>query len=389
MQKKLRVSFHKPSLFKEEEKAVVRTLRSGWITTGPSTAAFEKAFAEYTGAGYALGVNSCTAALHLALVAAGIKKGDEVITSPITFPATANVVIHQNATPVFSDVLPDSLNIDPAKIEEKITPRTKAIIPVHFAGNPCEMDEIMKIARRHNLTVIEDAAHAIGTVYKNKKVGAISDMTCFSFYATKNITTGEGGMLTTGNKNLADKIAVLRLHGISRDAWNRYGPGGYHHWESFYAGYKYNMFDIQAAIGLVQMKRISAFWRRRKQIVNIYNEAFSGMPGLQPLKYCEGGNSKSAYHLYVILLKLEKLKASRDAIMNEIQNNGVGIGIHFRALHLQKYYRERYGFRKGILPEAEKASDSVLSLPLYPGLADSDVKTVIRAVKKVFERFTI
>ncbi len=391
------VQFHQSYIQQGEIKEVVDTLKSGWITTGPRTKRFEEDFKKYIGCRHAIGLNSCTAGLHLSLAALNIGEGDEVITTPITFPATANVIIHQKATPVFVDVKMDTLNIDVSKIEEKITPKTKAIMPVHFAGHPCDMGKIMDIAMRNKLFVIEDAAHAIESEYNGKKVGNIGDFTSFSFYATKNITTGEGGMLTTNNDELAEKARMMSLHGISKDAWKRYGKEGFQHWELFYPGFKYNMFDIQAAIGIHQIKKIEGFLKIRKKYVDMYNEAFENISEIVPLKV--KGNIKHAYHLYVIIIKTEELNADRDEIMSEIQNNGVGVGVHFRTLHLQPYFQNkspirpplpkggRGGFERGMFPVAEYASDRVISLPLYPKMSVSDVKYVIKVVKEVIEGF--
>ena len=406
------VQFHQSYIQHGEIKEVVDTLKSGWITTGPRTKRFEEDFKEYIGCKHAIGLNSCTAGLHLSLAALNIGEGDEVITSPMTFPATANVIIHQKATPVFVDVKMDTLNIDVSKIEEKITPKTKAIMPVHFAGHPCDMDRIMNIAKRHKLSVIEDAAHAIESEYNGKKIGNIGDFTSFSFYATKNITTGEGGMLTTNNDELAEKARMMSLHGISKDAWKRYGKEGFQHWELFYPGFKYNMFDIQAAMGIHQLKRIEGFLKIRKKYVDMYNEAFKDIPEILSLK--TKGRIKHAHHLYVIIIKTEGLKADRDEIMSEIQNNGVGVGVHFRTLHLQPYFQNkspllppltsplsppseggegevakggRGGFERGMFPVAEYVSERVISLPLYPKMSVSDVKYVIKVVKEVIEGF--
>lgn len=376
--------FHRPSLGKAEEREILDTLRSGWITTGPKTIEFEKRFARYIGCKHAIALNSCTAGLHLALVALGIGEGDEVITSPITFPATANVIIHQKARPVFVDVEPDTLNIDPDKIEASITPRTKAIIPIHFAGHPCDMDRILSIAKRYNLAIIEDAAHAIEAKYHQQKIGTIGNFTSFSFYATKNITTGEGGMLTTNNDEFADKIRILRLHGISKDAWKRYGSEGYKHWDVIYPGYKYNMFDIQAALGLHQLKKIERFWKIRKTYVEMYDDAFKSIPEIILLS--RRPHIKHSYHLYVILVKNEDLKVDRDTIMNLIQSEGVGIGIHFRSLHLHPFYRRTFHFKRGDFPNAAYASERVISLPLYPALQEKDVRRVIKVVKKVISQ---
>ncbi len=377
--------FHKLLFDKEEEKEVIDTLRSGWVTKGPKTELFEKHFANYCKTKYAIGLNSCTAGLHLALVSLEIGKGDEVITTPITFPATANTIIHTGAKPVFIDVEPNTLNIDVDKIEKAITKKTKAIMPVHFAGQPCEMDKIMRIAKKYNLAVVEDAAHAIESSYKGKKIGSIGDFTSFSFYATKNITTGEGGMLTTNNKSLAEKARILSLHGISKDAWKRYGKEGYIHWELFYPGYKYNMFDLQAALGIPQLKKIEKFWKRRKEIVKRYNNAFQNLEEISIIGKETKKGSKNAYHLYPIIIKTEKLKINRDIFMDMIQKEGIGLGVHFRALHLQEYFKQQ-GYHRGMFSNAEYASDRLISLPLYPSMTNRNVEKVISVVKKVIKQ---
>ena len=377
--------FHRPLIGAEEESEVIQCLRSGWITTGPRTQEFERAFADYIGCRHAIGLNSCTAGLHLALVALGIGEGDEVITTPITFPATANVIVHQRARPVFADIDLGTLNIDPDKIEERISTKTRAIIPVHFAGHPCEMDRISEIAQKYNLKVIEDAAHALEAEYHGRKVGVLGNAAAFSFYATKNITTGEGGMLTTNDDELADKIDILRLHGISRDAWKRYGLEGYKHWDTIYPGYKYNMFDIQAAIGIHQLKKVEKFLQIRRKYVEMYDKAFEKIPEIKILSRRE--NIKHSHHLYVILVKTEDSTADRDIIVNAIQSENIGIGIHFRALHLQPYYKNTYSFKLGDFPNAEYASDRVISLPLYPAMTEEDVTDVIKTVTRVISRY--
>lgn len=379
--------FHRPSFGKEEEDEVIATLRSGWITTGERTKQFERDFKQYIGARHAVGVNSCTAGLHLALLCAGVGPGDEVITSPITFAATANVIVHVGAKPVFVDVEPDTLNIDAAKIEAKITKKTKAVIPVHFIGQPCDMDVISGLANEHNLVCIEDAAHAVETVYKNRKVGAISPFTAFSFYATKNITTGEGGMVTTNTDEAEEKLRILSLHGISKDAWKRYSESGYKHWEIIYPGFKYNMFDIQAALGIHQLKKIDRFWVRRKQIVEMYNTAFADMPGIEPVfQKVKHDGDKNAYHLYVIRVNTDQIRVTRDDVLNLIQERGIGVGVHFRAVHLSPYYSNTYGFKPGMFPVAEYNSERVISLPLYPSLSDDDVAHVIGTVKDIVSK---
>ena len=377
--------YHQPSIDQGDEQAVLDTLRSGWLTTGPRTKAFEKTLAAYTGAAHCVGVNSCTAALHLALDAVGVGAGDEVITSPITFASTANVIVHCGARPVFADIEPDTWNIDPSAIEAAVTPRTKAIIPVDFAGQPCDLDAVMAIGARHGATVIEDAAHSIGAAYKGRRVGGIADMTCFSFYATKNITSGEGGALTTNRADWAERIGVMALHGISRDAWKRYGAEGYRHWDIIAPGYKYNMFDIQAALVGSQFEKLEAFHARR---VALKARLDAGLRGLPELAFSvERPWAAHAYHLYPLVLRTEMLTADRDTIMNAVQAENVGIGVHFRAVHLHPYYTETFGFRRGMFPNAEYYSDRTISLPLYPKMTDADADDVLAAVTKVLARY--
>ncbi len=337
-------------------------MRSGWITTGPRTREFERRLAACVGASHVVAVNSCTAALHLALCAIGVGPGDEVITSPITFASTANVVIHCGAKPVFADVDPGTMNIDPARIEAAITPRTRAIIPVDFAGHPADLDEVTAIARQHKLVVIEDAAHAIGAEYHGRPIGGIADMTAFSFYATKNITSGEGGALSTNNGEWAERIAIMSLHGISRDAWKRYGAEGYKHWDIVYPGYKYNMFDLQGALVLSQLDKIEKFYQRRVALKARLDAGLAGVPEIGTLD--ERPAIKHAYHLYPIVVRTEMLSADRDVIMNAIQAENVGIGVHFRAVHLHPYYVQTFGFHRGMFPHAEYYSDRAISLPL-------------------------
>jgi dTDP-4-amino-4,6-dideoxygalactose transaminase len=377
--------FHQPSIDADDERAVLEALRSGWITTGPRTKSFERTFAAYTGAAHCVAVNSCTAALHLALEAIGVGPGDEVITSPVTFASTANVIVHRGALPVFADVEADTLNLDPNALESAITPRTKAVIPVDFAGQPCELDEIMTIARRHGLTVIEDAAHAIGAEYKGKRIGSVADMTAFSFYATKNITSGEGGALTTDRVEWADRVQIMALHGISRDAWKRYGTSGYAHWDILAPGYKYNMFDLQGALVLSQLAKIDTFQNRR---VALKARLDAGLRDLPEVAFpSERSDRVHAHHLYPIIVRVEALAADRDTIMNAIQAENVGIGVHFRAVHLHPFYAETFGFRRGMFPRAEYYSDRTISLPLYPRMTDAEADDVVAAVRKVIARY--
>jgi dTDP-4-amino-4,6-dideoxygalactose transaminase len=378
--------YHQPSIGPEEEALVLDALRSGWLTTGPKAKTIEQRLAGYVGAAHCVAMNSCTAALHLALEAHGITDGDEVITSPITFASTVNVIVHRRATPVFVDIEPSTANIDASAIEAAITPRTKAIIPVHLAGRVCDMTAIDAIARRHRLVVIEDAAHAIGATYDDGvRVGGSGRTTCFSFYATKNITSGEGGALTTNDADLAERIAVMSLHGISRDAWKRYSASGYKHWDIVYPGYKYNMPDLQAALLLPQLDRIEAFWRRRVELKRRLDEGLAGIPEIGHLR--QGGAAKHAQHLYPVIVRTELLKADRDTVMNAIQAENIGIGVHFRAVHLHPYYQEHWGFRGGMLPHAEYYSERTLSLPLYPKMTDQDADDVIAVVRKVIARY--
>jgi dTDP-4-amino-4,6-dideoxygalactose transaminase len=372
--------FNRPSIGTAEEEAVLDVLRSGWLTTGPRTRALEQRFAAFRGCAHAVGVNSCTAALHLCLLCLGVGPGDEVVTSPITFASTANVIVHCGATPVFCDVQDDTLNMDPASLEEAITPRTKAVIAVHFAGHPCDMDEIGAIADRHGVRVIEDAAHAVEAAYRGRPTGSLAAAAAFSFYATKNITSGEGGMLTSDDDDLAARAALLALHGISRDAWKRYGDEGYRHWDIVAPGYKYNMFDLQAALVDAQLDRIDGFWERRRALVEVYDEAFAGNEALRPLSRRD--YVKASYHLYVTRLT-PAAGIDRDEFMARVQAHGVGVGVHFRAVHLHPYYRRTFGFRPGMFPVAEAAGDSVVSLPLFPDLGDDEIDRVIAATRDV------
>ena len=373
--------FGSPAIDQAEIDEVVATLRSGWIGTGPRVARFEEMFREYIGAAHAVALNSCTAALHLSMVVSGLGRGDEVITTPMTFCATANSIVHTGARPVFVDVEADTGNIDPDRIEEAITPRTKAILPVHYAGRPCRMDTIEAIARRHNLLLIEDAAHAIESVHHGRKIGTIGDLTCFSFYVTKNVVTAEGGMVTTNNPDFAAKIKMYGLHGMSKDAWKRFSDEGYRHYQVLFPGFKYNMTDIQAALGIHQLARVAEGAKRRDEIWARYDEAFADVPVVRPARVDEG--TVHARHLYTILVKTEVTGKSRDQTLNELIRLNIGTGVHYTALHLHPYYRETFGHKPGDFPNAEYIGERTLSLPLSTKLSDDDVAAVIEAVTHV------
>ncbi|HET6373826.1 MAG TPA: DegT/DnrJ/EryC1/StrS family aminotransferase [Candidatus Polarisedimenticolia bacterium] len=375
------LAFGSPAIEEAEIQEIVATLRSGWIGTGPRVGRFEQDFRSYIGSKHALALNSCTAALHLSMLAAGVGPGDEVITTPLTFAATANAIVHTGATPVFVDVDRRSQNIDPSMIEAAITPRTRGLLPVHFAGRPCDMDPIMSLAQRHGLKVIEDAAHAIEAVYHGRHIGTIGDAGCFSFYVTKNITTGEGGMVTTNRDDWAETIQTHGLHGLSKGAWKRYSDGGFVHYQVLHAGFKYNMTDMQAALGMHQLPRIEAWSERRRDIWRQYDAAFADLPAETPAP--EEPNTRHARHLYTLLLDLPRLRVGRDAVLEELKKEGIGTGIHYIALHLHPYYRERFGFEPSSFPNAREISERTLSLPLSPHLTDQDVQDVITAVRKV------
>jgi dTDP-4-amino-4,6-dideoxygalactose transaminase len=330
---------------------------------------------------HALAVSSCTAALHLALVGLGIGPGDEVVTTPLSFATTANVLVHVGAAPVFADVDPETLNLDPAAAAARIGPRTKAIMPVHLHGHPCEMDALRLLADRHGLVMLEDAAHAIEATYRGRKMGADSTAAAFSFYATKNVTAGEGGMLITRRKELAERVEILRLHGMSRGAWNRYGSEGFRHWDILLPGYKCNLSDIHAAVGLAQLPKLEKFWVERKRLFERYGELLADLP--EVVGPVVRPAVRSAYHLYNIRVKTEQLRWTRDQVMGAVQAENIGLGVHFRALHLHPYYRDHFGFRRGLCPVAEAASDRLFSLPVYPGLTDASLRDVVAALAKV------
>jgi dTDP-4-amino-4,6-dideoxygalactose transaminase len=373
--------FCQADIGEEEIAEVVDTLRSGWLTTGPKTREFEERFSQYVDSKFAIAVNSCTAALHLALNAAGITEGDEVITTPLTFCSTVNVILFQRATPVLADIRLDDYDIDPAEVERRITPRTKAILPVHYGGQPCRMDELMDIAHRHNLLVIEDAAHAVGAKYRGRPIGAIGDATAFSFYVIKNLTTGEGGMVTTDNPELAEKVRILRLHGMSHDAWKRYDARGSWYYEVQMLGFKYNMSDIQAALGLHQLARLESFTERRAQIVAEYGRRFAALPELTlPQARPE---VRHAWHLYPIRVDGERLTIGRDQFIEEMKERGIGTSVHFIPIHYHPYYQQTLGLKPGDFPNTDKLFAGLLSLPLFPRMSDADVERVANAVEEI------
>ncbi|MHB9054311.1 MAG: DegT/DnrJ/EryC1/StrS family aminotransferase [Thermoleophilia bacterium] len=379
--------FHRPSLGAAEERAVIEVLRSGWLARGRKTAEFEEMFADFVGARHAIALNSCTAGLHLALLCAGIGPGAEVITTPFTFAATANVILHTGAKVVFADIDPASLNLDPAQVGNLITTRTRALLPVHFGGQPCDMTRIRGLARRHGLAVIEDAAHALGASFDNRPIGSLSDFTAFSFYATKNITTGEGGMLTTNNDDLASRARVLSLHGMSVDSWQRYGRSGHSYYEVQEPGFKYNMFDLQAALGVEQLKRCDEMTARRRELAALYDRELADCPFVELLR--SPSCNEDAHHLYVVRLRLERLRLDRDGIAGAMENQNIGVSVHFRALHLHPYYRKQYGFNPADFPIANEMSDRVLSLPLYPSLTDEGATRVASVLRAVLEHHSV
>ena len=376
--------FSPPMIGDEEIQEVIETLRSSWITTGPKTKRFEVEFAQYLGAPAALALNSCTAALHTALVALGIEPGHEVITTPMTFVSSVNVIEHVGAKPVLADVEPDTLNIDPTKVEAAITPRTKAIIPVHYSGHPVDLDPIYEVAYARGIAVVEDAAHALPASYKGRRIGSGSNPVAFSFYATKNLTTAEGGMLT-GEPDLIERARVLSLHGMSRDAWKRYDKGGSWYYEVVAPGFKYNMTDIQASLGLWQLRKLEAFQRRRREVVKAYNEAFKDVDALElPVERPE---VEHAWHLYVLRLRFEALRISRDQFVEELKARNIGTSVHFIPIHLHPYYRDKYGYKPEDFPVAYSNYLRILSLPLNPRLTDEDVADVVEAVLDVVKAY--
>jgi dTDP-4-amino-4,6-dideoxygalactose transaminase len=377
--------FALPDITEAEIEEVVATLRSSWITTGPRAKKFEQAFAERVGASHAIAVNSCTAALHLALEALGVRAGDEVILPTLTFAATAEVVHYLGARPVLVDVSTSDHQIDPASVEAHITPRTRAIVPVHFGGQTCDMDALKPLAKAKNLPLVEDAAHAFPSTHHGRMVGTLGDITCFSFYATKTLTTGEGGMLTTENAEWAERMRLMSLHGISKDAWKRYSSEGSWYYEVLAPGFKYNLPDLAAALGIVQLARSEEMLKRRRAIAARYQSAFAQNPALDLLAtHAERGH---AWHLFVIRLVTERLRAGRDQFIQELRDLGIGTSVHFIPLHTQPYYRDAFGYAPDDLPAAVDCYRRSISLPIYSKMTQNDVERVIAAVTDLTTKF--
>lgn len=385
--------FALPLIEAEELQEVQDTLQSGWITTGPKVKRFEAEFAAYVGAKHAVAVNSCTAAMHLALEAIKLQPGDLVLTTPYTFAATAEVVRYFHAKPVFVDIDPETFNIDPQKLEETVEKLCrkssregipKAIIPVHIAGQPCEMDAIHAVAQRYNLIVIEDAAHALPTKYKGRLIGALSSFTCFSFYATKTLTTGEGGMICTENDEWAGRCRVMSLHGISKDAWKRHTAEDSWYYEIIAPGYKYNMTDIAAALGIAQLRKCDRMWQWRTEIAQRYTKAYADLPEVE-VPYVHA-DVQHAWHLYIIRLNLERLRCDRTQFTEQLKAQNIGTSVHFIPLHLHPYYRQEYGYQPHDFSSAYNIYKRVISLPIYPGMCNQDVEDVIRAVRRTAEK---
>ena len=394
------IPYGKQTVDEDDIKAVVDVLRSDWLTTGPKVAEFEQAVADYVGAKYAVAVNSGTAALHCAMYAIGIGPGDEVIVPPITFAATANCVVYQGGTPVFADVDPGTLLLDPAKVEEKITEKTRAIIGVDYAGQPCDWDKLREIADKHGLRLVADGCHALGAEYKGERVGTLADLTVFSFHPVKHITTGEGGMITTDSDNYVDRMRIFRNHGITTDHHQREKQGSWFY-EMVDLGYNYRMTDFQCALGISQLRKLPKFLDRRREIAARYDEALENVPGVEPLGLRSDVVSSSkainlsiyqlnsltaisthAYHLYVIRIDSIVLGTDRATLFTNLRKKGIAVNVHYIPVHLQPFYKDKFNTRPGLCPNAETAYEQIISLPMFPGMTDDDVQEVIKAVKK-------
>ena len=376
--------FGQPLIGEDEKQEVLDCLNRGWLGTGPKVARFEREFAAYKGASHVAALNSCTAALHLSLLALDLRPGDEVITSPLTFCATVNAIIHAGGTPVLADVRPGSMNIDPEEIRRKISRRTRAIVPVHFAGRACEMDEIMSIAGEHDVAVVEDCAHAIETEFRGRKAGTMGNYGCFSFYSTKNIVTGEGGLVIAREAADADRIKVMALHGMNKDAWKRFSDEGFRHYDVVDAGFKYNMMDLQAAIGIHQLARVEMQWQRRAQVWRLYQEAFADLPVGLPEPVEPG--TRHAFHLYTIRVGTLRTGIERDVFLDAMTGENIGVGVHYRSIPEHSFYRRTFGWRGEDFPHAFAIGRETVSLPLSARLTDEDVQDVITSVRKVAGR---
>ena len=370
--------FGSPQILEPEIEEVVATLRSCWIGTGPRVEAFERAFAEYAGAPHAVAVSSCTAALHLAMMVLGLEAGEEVIVPSLTFPATANSVIHAGGRPVLADVDRDTQCLDPEDVARRITPRTRGIVPVHFAGRLCPIEPFRELAAKHGLWILEDCAHAVGTLVGEKHVGTLGDIGAFSFYVTKNLVTGEGGMVTTANGDWAARIRTLALHGLSADAWTRFSDAGFKRYEVNEPGFKYNMVDLQAALGLHQLRRVETGLERRAQLWSRYVDGLAELPLFLPQQPEPG--TRHARHLFTVMIDIDRLGVGRDDVQESLHEQNIGTGTHFRALHLHRYYREAFGYRPEDFPHARWISERTLSLPLSPKLTEDDIDDVIQAL---------
>jgi len=377
------IVFGAPDIRSDEIDEVVATLESGWLGTGPRVAQFEQEFAAYKSvpSSQAAAVNSCTAALHVSMVAAKLQPGDEVITTAMTFCATANAIIHAGATPVIADIDPDTYNIDIDQLQHRITSRTRAIVPVHFAGRPCDMDRIGALAEKHDLIVIEDCAHAIETQWRGQQAGTFGDFGCFSFYVTKNVVTGEGGMVISRSPDQIERIKVLALHGMSKDAWKRFGDDGFKHYEVITAGFKYNMMDLQAALGIHQLRHVEENWLRRQEIWIRYQEAFASLPVGRPAE--PEADTRHAYHLYTLEVDEKKCGLSRDAMMSRLGEAGIGTGVHYRSLAQHPYYQDTFGWHPEEYPVSTAFGEQTISLPLGPKLEDIGVERIVESVSAV------
>ncbi|HEX4440201.1 MAG TPA: DegT/DnrJ/EryC1/StrS aminotransferase family protein [Thermoanaerobaculia bacterium] len=374
--------FSRPNISPEEIRAVVETLESGWITTGPRTERFAAAFAEYVGGRYAVPVSSATAGLHVALLALGVGPGDEVVTTPMTFVATLNTIVHCGAVPVLVDVDAATLQIRAERVEEKLTTRTKAVVPVHFAGQPSDLDPLIELAASRGIAVLEDAAHAVGTEYKGRRIGSFTTTSVFSFHPNKNMTTGEGGMVVTDDEGVFERASLSKFHGMDREAWKRFAKEGSPRYDVAVPGFKYNMMDIQAALGLGQLPRLESFIAERTRLAERYDAAFAGLTGLilpQRAPYA----ARHAWHLYTPLVDVDRLRIDRDGFMAELKRRNIGTGLHYTAAHEFTYYAGRFGWRPDDFPEAHFVSERIVSLPLFPGMTDADQDDAIEAVRGV------